>query len=165
MWAYPALRPPARKALKEVKRRCWRPSVKLTGFTAFSVHLCLCFHSSGNGESTLAEFLTSPFLWVLSLSYLVVFGVKTAATDWGQLFLMQEKGQTVLMGVYRHYELHFNDCSLSQVCQGSLLCVCGCVLSIGSTYMSALEVGGFVGSLAAGFLTDRAVARVSQPHW
>lgn len=37
-----------------------------------------------------------------------------------------------------------------------------CVLSIGSTYMSALEVGGFVGSLAAGFLTDRAVARVSQ---
>lgn len=27
--------------------------------------------------------------------------------------------------------------------------------------MSALEVGGFVGSLASGFLTDRAVARVS----
>lgn len=80
----------------------------------------------GNSESTLGEFLTSPFLWVLSLGYLVVFGVKTAATDWGQLFLMQEKGQTVLMG---------------------------------STYMSALEVGGFVGSLAAGFLTDRAVAR------
>uniref|UniRef100_G3Q9V3 Solute carrier family 37 member 4b n=1 Tax=Gasterosteus aculeatus TaxID=69293 RepID=G3Q9V3_GASAC len=82
--------------------------------------------SSRNGESTLREFLLSPFLWVLSLGYLVVFGVKTAATDWGQLFLMQEKGQTVLMG---------------------------------STYMSALEVGGFVGSLAAGFLSDRAVAR------
>lgn len=28
--------------------------------------------------------------------------------------------------------------------------------------MSALEVGGFVGSLASGFLTDRAVARVSR---
>ncbi|XP_070773953.1 glucose-6-phosphate exchanger SLC37A4b isoform X2 [Enoplosus armatus] len=80
----------------------------------------------GNSESTLSEFLLSPFLWVLSLGYLVVFGVKTAATDWGQLFLMQEKGQTALMG---------------------------------STYMSALEVGGFVGSLASGFLTDRAVAR------
>lgn len=40
----------------------------------------------------------SPFLWVLSLSYLVVFGVKTAATDWGQLFLLQEKGQTARMG-------------------------------------------------------------------
>uniref|UniRef100_A0A8C2WIQ8 Solute carrier family 37 member 4b n=1 Tax=Cyclopterus lumpus TaxID=8103 RepID=A0A8C2WIQ8_CYCLU len=77
-------------------------------------------------KGTLSEFLLSPFLWVLSLGYLVVFGVKTAATDWGQLFLMQEKGQTVLMG---------------------------------STYMSALELGGFVGSLAAGFLSDRAVAR------
>uniref|UniRef100_A0A3Q2UFY5 Glucose-6-phosphate exchanger SLC37A4-like n=1 Tax=Fundulus heteroclitus TaxID=8078 RepID=A0A3Q2UFY5_FUNHE len=79
-----------------------------------------------NSESTLSEFLQSPFLWVLSLGYLVVFGVKTAATDWGQLFLMQEKGQTALMG---------------------------------STYMSALEVGGFVGSLSAGFISDRAVAR------
>uniref|UniRef100_A0A3Q2Z0G3 Glucose-6-phosphate exchanger SLC37A4-like n=1 Tax=Hippocampus comes TaxID=109280 RepID=A0A3Q2Z0G3_HIPCM len=76
--------------------------------------------------STLSEFLLSPFLWVLSLGYLVVFGVKTAATDWGQLFLMQEKGQTALMG---------------------------------STYMSALEVGGFVGSLASGLISDRAVAR------
>ncbi|XP_053703279.1 glucose-6-phosphate exchanger SLC37A4b isoform X2 [Synchiropus splendidus] len=80
----------------------------------------------GNNDSTLREFLFSPFLWVLSLGYLVVFGVKTAATDWGQLFLMQEKGQTALMG---------------------------------STYMSALEVGGFFGSLAAGFISDRAVAR------
>ncbi|XP_049599613.1 glucose-6-phosphate exchanger SLC37A4 [Syngnathus scovelli] len=77
-------------------------------------------------ESTLSEFLLSPFLWVLSLGYLVVFGVKTAATDWGQLFLMQEKGQTALMG---------------------------------STYMSALEVGGFAGSLASGLISDRAVAR------
>ncbi|KAA8578492.1 hypothetical protein FQN60_016825 [Etheostoma spectabile] len=56
----------------------------------------------GTSESTLREFLLSPFLWVLSLGYLVVFG---------------------------------------------------------STYMSALEVGGFVGSLAAGLLSDRAVAR------
>ncbi|KAM3869578.1 glucose-6-phosphate exchanger SLC37A4-like [Diretmus argenteus] len=80
----------------------------------------------GNNESTLSEFLLSPFLWVLSLGYLVVFGVKTAATDWGQLFLMQEKGQTVLMG---------------------------------SSYMSALEMGGLLGSLASGLLSDRAVAR------
>lgn len=93
-------------------------------YSQFSVHLCLCFHPSGNSESTLGEFLTSPFLWVLSLSYLVVFGVKTAATDWGQLFLMQEKGQTVLMGVYGRYKNHANDCSLSQACQGCLLRVC-----------------------------------------
>lgn len=30
--------------------------------------------------------------------------------------------------------------------------------------MSALEVGGFVGSLSAGFLSDRAVARVSTSY-
>ncbi|XP_046876803.1 glucose-6-phosphate exchanger SLC37A4b [Hypomesus transpacificus] len=79
-----------------------------------------------NSESTLREFLLSPYLWVLSLGYLVVFGVKTAATDWGQLFLIQEKGQTALMS---------------------------------SSYMSALEMGGLVGSLAAGLLSDRAVAK------
>lgn len=82
--------------------------------------------NGANSESTLREFLLSPYLWVLSLGYLVVFGVKTAATDWGQLFLIQEKGQSALMS---------------------------------STYMSALEVGGLVGSLAAGLLSDRAVAR------
>lgn len=31
----------------------------------------------------------------------------------------------------------------------------------GSSYISALEVGGLMGSLAAGFLTDKAVAKVS----
>ncbi|XP_017275612.1 glucose-6-phosphate exchanger SLC37A4a isoform X2 [Kryptolebias marmoratus] len=77
-------------------------------------------------ESTLSEFLLSPYLWLLSVSYLVVFGVKTACTDWGQLFLIQDKGQSTLMG---------------------------------SSYMSALEVGGLLGSLAAGYLSDKAVAR------
>ncbi|XP_062870556.1 glucose-6-phosphate exchanger SLC37A4b [Trichomycterus rosablanca] len=79
-----------------------------------------------NDESSLKEFLLSPYLWVLSFGYLVVFGVKIACTDWGQLFLMQEKGQSVMMG---------------------------------SSYMSALEVGGFAGSIAAGLISDRAVAR------
>ncbi|KAB5550491.1 hypothetical protein PHYPO_G00054360 [Pangasianodon hypophthalmus] len=81
---------------------------------------------SSRDESTLKEFLLSPYLWLLSFGYLVVFGVKTACTDWGQLFLIQDKGQSALMG---------------------------------SSYMSALEIGGLVGSLAAGYLSDRAVAR------
>uniref|UniRef100_A0A8C7XJX6 Solute carrier family 37 member 4a n=1 Tax=Oryzias sinensis TaxID=183150 RepID=A0A8C7XJX6_9TELE len=84
--------------------------------------------SSSDG-STLSEFLLSPYLWVLSTSYLVVFGVKTACTDWGQLFLIQDKGQSTLMG---------------------------------SSYMSALEVGGLVGSLAAGYFSDKAVAKQGQ---
>lgn len=31
----------------------------------------------------------------------------------------------------------------------------------GSSYVSALEVGGLVGSIAAGYLSDRAMAKVS----
>lgn len=107
--------------------------------------------SSGSSESTLSEFLLSPFLWVLSLGFLVVFGVKTAATDWGQLFLMQEKGQTALMGM--NDKCAMNGCDWWRMLTAVFL--------TGSTYMSALEVGGFVGSLASGFISDRAVARVS----
>lgn len=52
-------------------------------------------------ESSLQELLLSPYLWVLSTGYLVVFGVKTCCTDWGQFFLIQEKGQSVLVGKRR----------------------------------------------------------------
>ncbi|XP_039185695.1 glucose-6-phosphate exchanger SLC37A4 isoform X3 [Crotalus tigris] len=82
---------------------------------------------SSKDDSTLAELLCSPYLWILSSGYLVVFGVKTCCTDWGQLFLLQERGQSAL---------------------------------VGSSYVSALEIGGLVGSIAAGYLSDRAVARV-----
>lgn len=63
-----------------------------------------------NDESTLKEFLLSPYLWVLSFGYLVVFGVKIACTDWGQLFLMQEKGQSAMMGMKntRWFHRRFN---------------------------------------------------------
>ncbi|XP_040141271.1 glucose-6-phosphate exchanger SLC37A4 isoform X4 [Ictidomys tridecemlineatus] len=81
---------------------------------------------SSKEESTLQELLLSPYLWVLSTGYLVVFGVKTCCTDWGQFFLIQEKGQSAL---------------------------------VGSSYVSALEVGGLVGSIAAGYLSDRAMAK------
>uniref|UniRef100_A0A8C6CDG5 Solute carrier family 37 member 4 n=1 Tax=Monodon monoceros TaxID=40151 RepID=A0A8C6CDG5_MONMO len=77
-------------------------------------------------ESTLQQLLLTPYLWVLSTGYLVVFGVKTCCTDWGQFFLIQERGQSAL---------------------------------VGSSYMSALEVGGLVGSIAAGYLSDRAMAK------
>ncbi|MGH0114865.1 UNVERIFIED_CONTAM: hypothetical protein FKN15_065044 [Acipenser sinensis] len=125
----------------------WRTTLSISGLICVATSfLCLLFIKNepadvglpsiepgakkGKGgsrdESTLKEFLLSPYLWVLSVGYLVVFGVKTACTDWGQLFLIQEKAQSILMG---------------------------------SSYMSALEVGGLVGSIAAGLLSDRAVAR------
>uniref|UniRef100_A0A8L0DS09 Major facilitator superfamily (MFS) profile domain-containing protein n=1 Tax=Oncorhynchus mykiss TaxID=8022 RepID=A0A8L0DS09_ONCMY len=72
---------------------------------------------SPSDETTFKEFILSRYLWLLSVGYLVVFG----------LFLIQDKGQSTL---------------------------------IGSSYMSALEVGGLLGSLAAGYFTDKAVAQV-----
>ncbi|NXA42886.1 G6PT1 protein, partial [Eudromia elegans] len=87
---------------------------------------------SSSDNSTLAELLLSPYLWVLSTGYLVVFGVKTCCSDWGQLFLIQERGQSVL---------------------------------VGSSYISALEIGGLVGSIAAGYLSDRAVAKVGLSNY
>ncbi|KAI1893444.1 hypothetical protein AGOR_G00123790 [Albula goreensis] len=126
----------------------WRTTLSISGFTCMGVaFFCLLLiknepsevglpniepgtkkgkTGSSGDESTLKEFLLSPYLWLLSVGYLVVFGVKTACTDWGQLFLIQDKGQSALMG---------------------------------SSYMSALEIGGLVGSIAAGYLSDRAVAQ------
>ncbi|XP_059812775.1 glucose-6-phosphate exchanger SLC37A4a [Hypanus sabinus] len=127
----------------------WRVTLTLSGSISIGIaFLCLFFiinepmdvglpniepglkkggkKGSTGDESTLKELLLTPYLWVLNIGYLVVFGVKTCCTDWGQLFLIQEKGQTALMG---------------------------------SSFMSALEVGGLLGSIAAGYLSDRAVAR------
>ncbi|NXK88766.1 G6PT1 protein, partial [Formicarius rufipectus] len=127
----------------------WRMTLSFSGFTCVVVSfVCLVLiknepadvglpnveqgtkkgkKGSSSDNSTLTELLLSPYLWVLSTGYLVVFGVKTCCTDWGQLFLIQERGQSML---------------------------------VGSSYMSALEIGGLVGSIAAGYLSDRAVARV-----
>ncbi|NXM92284.1 G6PT1 protein, partial [Oenanthe oenanthe] len=127
----------------------WRNTLSFSGFTCVVVSfVCLVLiknepsdvglpnidqgakkgkKGSSSDNSTLAELLLSPYLWVLSTGYLVVFGVKTCCTDWGQLFLIQERGQSML---------------------------------VGSSYMSALEIGGLVGSIAAGYLSDRAVAKV-----
>ncbi|XP_051895806.1 glucose-6-phosphate exchanger SLC37A4a isoform X2 [Pristis pectinata] len=127
----------------------WRVTLSLSGSISIGIaFLCLFFiinepmdvglpniepglkkgdkKGSTGDESTLKELLLTPYLWILNIGYLVVFGVKTCCTDWGQLFLIQEKGQTAL---------------------------------IGSSFMSALEVGGLLGSVAAGYLSDRAVAR------
>ncbi|KAF6106268.1 solute carrier family 37 member 4 [Phyllostomus discolor] len=138
--------PPCGKVLR--KSYSWRSTLALSGALCVAVSfLCLLLirnepadvglcnldptpskgkKGSLKEDSTLQELLLSPYLWVLSTGYLVVFGVKTCCTDWGQFFLIQEKGQSAL---------------------------------VGSSYMSALEVGGLVGSIAAGYLSDRAMAK------
>lgn len=62
------------------------------------VNVGLFLAGASAGDSTLSELLLTPYLWVLSTGYLVVFGVKTCCTDWGQLFLIQERGQSALVG-------------------------------------------------------------------
>uniref|UniRef100_A0A8C7IN68 Solute carrier family 37 member 4 n=1 Tax=Oncorhynchus kisutch TaxID=8019 RepID=A0A8C7IN68_ONCKI len=108
----------------------WRTTLSISGLSCCVVSFCDLNLSplpgSPSDETTFKEFILSRYLWLLSVGYLVVFGVKTACTDWGQLFLIQDKGQSTL---------------------------------IGSSYMSALEVGGLLGSLAAGYFTDKAVAQ------
>ncbi|ELK12055.1 Glucose-6-phosphate translocase [Pteropus alecto] len=130
-------------------------------------------------ESTLQELLLSPYLWILSTGYLVVFGVKTCCTDWGQFFLIQEKGQSALVGSLKE-ESTLQELLLSpylwilstgylvvfgvKTCctdwgQFFLIQEKGQSALVGSSYMSALEVGGLVGSIAAGYLSDRAMAK------
>ncbi|XP_064424848.1 glucose-6-phosphate exchanger SLC37A4a [Latimeria chalumnae] len=126
----------------------WRTALSASGFICVGcAFLCLIFikneptevglanmelgpkkskKGSSEDDSTVMELLTSPYLWLLSFGYLVMFGVKTCCSDWGQLFLMQEKGHSALMG---------------------------------TSYMSALEFGGLIGTVASGYLTDRAMAR------
>lgn len=148
-------------------------------------------------ESTLQELLLSPYLWVLSTGYLVVFGVKTCCTDWGQFFLIQEKGQSALVGKEcwdsgghragtnagwaMQARLPFTSFSsfpeaghYAGSCDQSPLGTLWDNPNVqhppfpsphnptaGSSYMSALEVGGLIGSIAAGYLSDRAMAKVS----
>lgn len=97
MWGWPALSLELKRA-KGRKVRARVPGRHPSLFWQLSVYFVSSCFPAVNDESTLKEFLLSPYLWVLSAGYLVVFGVKIACTDWGQLFLMQEKGQSALMG-------------------------------------------------------------------
>ena len=46
---------------------------------------------------TWKDLLGSPFLWLVSACYLVVFAVKTSISDWGQLYILEELGGTAFM--------------------------------------------------------------------
>lgn len=44
------------------------------------------------------DLLKSPFIWLVSFSYMVVFAAKTSACDWGQMYLIEERGKSPLVG-------------------------------------------------------------------
>lgn len=66
--------------------------------------------------------LRNKYIWILGAAYFFIYIVRTAINDWGQLYLYEEKGF-------------------------SLLQAGACIFSF--------EVGGFLGSLSAGWLSDK----------
>lgn len=73
------------------------------------------------------DLVRSPFLWLVSGCYLAVFMAKTAISEWGQVFVI-------------------NDLQRSQL--------------EASSFVSAMETGGFFGGILAGVLTDRIASKV-----
>lgn len=67
------------------------------------------------------DLFRNPFIWLISLSYMIVFLTKSCISDWGVFYLKDE--------------LNFD--SLKAI-----------------SFMSTLEVGGFIGSVIIGFLSD-----------
>ncbi len=65
--------------------------------------------------------LKNRFIWLLSISYFLIYVVRTAINDWSMLYLMEVKNYSALEAGF---------------------CVCW------------FEVGGFLGSLAAGWMSD-----------
>lgn len=54
--------------------------------------------SDDRSGATAVDLLFSPFLWLVSFSYMVVFCAKTSAVDWGQLFLMEDLKHSQYVG-------------------------------------------------------------------
>ncbi|XP_068248384.1 glucose-6-phosphate exchanger SLC37A4-like [Palaemon carinicauda] len=51
-------------------------------------------NNNNNNQMTVGELASSPFLWIVCLCYMVVFCSKTAISDWGQIYLIEELGRT-----------------------------------------------------------------------
>ncbi|MGF1736149.1 MFS transporter [Photobacterium satsumensis] len=66
--------------------------------------------------------LTNKYIWLLAFSYVLVYVVRTAINDWGNLYLSEQQGYGLIQA---------------------------------NMALSLFEVGGFVGSLVAGWGSDR----------
>ncbi|WP_108651700.1 MFS transporter [Dongshaea marina] len=74
--------------------------------------------------------LGNKYIWLLAASYIMVYLVRTAINDWGNLYLTEQKGYNLLQA---------------------------------NSALSLFEVGGFVGSLIAGWGSDRFFAGNRSP--
>ncbi|HDL8675836.1 TPA: MFS transporter [Yersinia enterocolitica] len=75
-----------------------------------------------NKEIVKRYVLTNKYIWLLAASYVLVYIVRTAINDWGNLYLTQEKGYSLMTA---------------------------------NSAISLFEVGGFIGSLVAGWGSDK----------
>ena len=46
--------------------------------------------TKGSGNDTTKDLLVNPFIWLISLSYMIVFLTKSCVGDWGVFFLKDE---------------------------------------------------------------------------
>ncbi|CAG2178541.1 unnamed protein product, partial [Oppiella nova] len=54
--------------------------------------------NKSKSESSWTDLLRSPFLWLVSISYMSVFASKTSAVDWGQMYLIEDRHHSQLIG-------------------------------------------------------------------
>lgn len=56
---------------------------------------------TNDSESSIVwlDLLKSPFIWLISVCYMVVFAARTSCYDWGQLYLIEENGQSQLVAL------------------------------------------------------------------
>ncbi|MGF1685711.1 MFS transporter [Photobacterium japonica] len=89
-------------------------------------HLELAQEREGQGlshrEILVKYVIRNKYIWLLAFSYVLVYIVRTAINDWGNLYLSEQKGYGLIQA---------------------------------NMALSLFEVGGFVGSLVAGWGSDR----------
>ncbi len=110
---------------------CWRLRDKPSTRAAERRQMAQRRHGAGAGigrpglsnrEIIKRYVLTNKYIWLLAVSYVLVYIVRTAINDWGNLYLTQEKGYSLMTA---------------------------------NSAISLFEVGGFIGSLVAGWGSDK----------
>lgn len=103
--------------------------------------------------------IKSPFLWLISVFYLVVFSLKTACENWAQLFIVHDLNMTDFAGDIKAVVIsnrHISLC-LYVIQDSSALKGVHIVCFIAVSFLSAFEAGGFISSFITGYLTDISV--------
>ncbi len=111
---------------------CWRLRDKPTSMGLPSIghwrkdYLEIAHENTGKGLSQkqiLTRYvLSNKYIWLLGLSYILVYIVRTAINDWGNLYLTEQYGYSLITA---------------------------------NSALSLFEIGGFLGSLVAGWGSDK----------